>query len=406
MRQHTDPHRIVYPTSFGRGAVPTCPRNHFLDLTVLSTSFALLLSATGGAGAQAVSGQLVVPSDSDHYEYVIYTAPLDVQSVTVTATVTWAADWSMPSATERTSSFPNLVSLPYRGGFGCDFIRNHADNNFVEFESGMDPRNPGAMKAGSITVGPGISVAIAGSDCFFDDNFRFHRLVEWTASETPREFSLNFTTFIQGNSVIGPPQARCGAGQRLHFSGDTRLPDPNATSFRTRQTVTIVPDEVIDIDGVKDGTSAQNLAGVTKSFAPDALPVIDASDEDYPDLGDCHLLHEAGQADTADMSVTVSRVGPHAVRVDFFGSVGNPLVVGGGAIATIDWELTLVVDMSSTPATWTLSGTDDGFPSWELYINEHPIYLRNAPPPYSAQDLRWLLRVVGDSSIALSGVVP
>src|SRR5205085_11030844 len=110
------------------------------------------------------------------------TVPANVNGATVTATVTWASDWYPPPPNQHTSSFANLVEVPYLGGFGCDFIRNYSQNNFVEFESGLDPNNPNAEKVGSITVGPGKGVAIAGSDCFFGDNFTFHRRVRWTVT--------------------------------------------------------------------------------------------------------------------------------------------------------------------------------------------------------------------------------
>ena len=123
-------------------------------------------------------GAVLAPSDSDQYEFLVYTVPLDVSGATITATATWASDWYLPSV--FTSSFPNLVEIPYVGGYGCDFIRNYPQNNFVEFESAMDPTDRNAVQVGSIDVGPGKSVAIAGSDCYFGDNFTFHRLVKWT----------------------------------------------------------------------------------------------------------------------------------------------------------------------------------------------------------------------------------
>ena len=123
-------------------------------------------------------GDVLPPSDSSHYEFLIYTVPWHVSGATITATATWASDWYLPSV--HTSSFPNLVEIPYVGGYGCDFIRNYPQNNFVEFESGMDTTDRNAVQVGSIDVGPGKSVAIAGSDCYFGDNFTFHRLVKWT----------------------------------------------------------------------------------------------------------------------------------------------------------------------------------------------------------------------------------
>src|SRR5437667_6264364 len=139
----------------------------------------------------------IAPSDSSHYEYLIYTAPSNGNGATITATVTWASDWYPPPPSQYTSSFPNLVEISYLGGFGCDFIRNYPQNNFVEFQSGMDPTNPNATKTASITVGPGKAVAIAGSDCFFGDNFTFHTLVKWTVQLQGCQVALTVPAFRQ-----------------------------------------------------------------------------------------------------------------------------------------------------------------------------------------------------------------
>ena len=137
-------------------------------------------SGSGGCPEGAVAcGELLAPSDSDHYEFDIFTVPRTASKAIATATVTWASDWYSPRPDEHTSSFANLVEVPYRGGYSCDFIRDYPQNNYVEFESGMNETNPDAKQTGSITVGPGATIAIAGSDCSFYDDFTFHRLVKW-----------------------------------------------------------------------------------------------------------------------------------------------------------------------------------------------------------------------------------
>jgi len=219
----------------------------------------------------------------------------------------------------------------------------------------------------------------------------------------PSEYQVEFSTFIRGNSLIGPPQSRCGRGEQLYFAGDDRAPASMANSFRTRQIVTVITDAVADGDGLKDGTPPLNLVGVTKSYAPDALPTIDSSDDDFPDLDDCHLLHDMARAGNDGMSVSVVRTGVSSLAVHLSGSVGNPLVRGAGTIASIDWDLILTLESNGSTTAWTLTGTDDGFPSFELYVNGHPIYVRDVPPPYDAQTLRRLLPGVGDRTIALGG---
>ena len=61
----------------------------------------------------------------------------------------------------------------------------------------MDPTNPNATKTASITVGPGKAVAIAGSDCFFGDNFTFHTLVKWTVQLQGCQVALTVPAFRQ-----------------------------------------------------------------------------------------------------------------------------------------------------------------------------------------------------------------
>lgn len=151
------------------------------------TSLVTMITMDGDKWCNAIfepiiDGEVLAPSNSSHYEFIIYTVPMDVNYATITATVSWASDWYLPPPSQGTSSFVNLVEMPYQGGYGCDFIRNYPQNNFVEFESGMDPTNPNSVKVSSIDVDPGKSVAIAGSDCYFGDNFTFHRLVRWSVT--------------------------------------------------------------------------------------------------------------------------------------------------------------------------------------------------------------------------------
>lgn len=123
-------------------------------------------------------GELLAPSDSPGYSFQIYSVPSTASSATVTAVVTWAPDWYPPPPNETTQSGPNLVEMPFNGGTGCDHVWKHPEDNFVNFD--IDPFDQSASKVGSIVVGPGKGVAIAGSDCFFGDNFHGNHLVEWS----------------------------------------------------------------------------------------------------------------------------------------------------------------------------------------------------------------------------------
>lgn len=128
-----------------------------------------------------------IPSDSPGYSFIIFTAPTNVQDVTITATVTWdQAGWEPQSGT---MSIPNLVEVPFVGGSGCDFIYNHPQNNFVKLGP-LDGNDQFDQFTGSITIGPGATAAIAGSDCFFPDNITLKQVATWQASCNPLEIEV------------------------------------------------------------------------------------------------------------------------------------------------------------------------------------------------------------------------
>ena len=196
--------------------------------------------------------------------------------------------------------------------------------------------------------------------------------------ESAPGFDVSYSAFIPHDHVIGPPQARCGFVQQLYFAGDARGFSSTATSFRGRQRVSVVTD---DADGIKDETSPQNLVGESRSYAPDALADgrIDSADDDAV-LGDCHLLHARGTASTSSMHITVTPVSAKVVRVRLFGGTSNPLLIS----PNIDWDLTLTIDASSLPTSWTLTGAHDGFPAHEVYVNGQTLYTYDpGAPPYS-----------------------
>lgn len=221
------------------------------------------------------------------------------------------------------------------------------------------------------------------------------------------QFAINATSFIPADHVIGPPWARCPSDRRqqLFFAGDSRInPDgtpvfsPTAASFRTRQQVTVlVP------DGIKPST-LQNLVGVTRSYAPDALAdgKIDAADDDGV-LNDCHLQDGRATASSGGMFITVQTIDQHRVTVRLFGGAANPLVPGAAAI---DWDFSLTIDTSGSRPRWTLIGKHDGFPAFEIYINNTAIYTHDpGPPPYSfLVHLRRLLPPL-DQNVHKSGVL-
>jgi hypothetical protein len=131
--------------------------------------------------SQPITGVVIAPTDSYSYSTQVYTAPLDVSFVIISATAIWSNDWYTPSLTETTQSFPNIVEIPYQGGEGCDYIYDYATNNFMKLS--LDENNQFSEDSQSIHIGPGKSVAIAGSDCGLHDNSHAHYRISWVATE-------------------------------------------------------------------------------------------------------------------------------------------------------------------------------------------------------------------------------
>jgi hypothetical protein len=216
-------------------------------------------------------------------------------------------------------------------------------------------------------------------------NARLH----WEVTLREAEYKVELTTFIPADHLEGPFNATCGQGrnrQRLFFEGDDRGFGFGASSFRSRQRVTVVADENVDADGIKDG-SVENLVGETRSYAPDALAdgQLDAADDDGI-LNDCVLLHDRDTADASDMSVEPFLTPSNGiVAVLLRGGPGNPLVRPS---CDIDWNLNLQLREEGGATNYVLSGVHDGFPAYELYVNGHEIYRFDpGPGPFSFADL-------------------
>jgi hypothetical protein len=228
--------------------------------------------------------------------------------------------------------------------------------------------------------------------------------------ESAPDFNVSFSTFIPTNYLDGPPQAFCipaphlglppviHGPQHLVFAGDDRGFDPNATSFRTRQTVGVVPEQSASDSGI--GTPPSEQVGESKSYASDALAdgKITSADDDAV-LHDCHLLDDRGFASTSGMHVDVTRVNAHQVKAHLYGGAGNPLLIA----PAIDWDLNLTIDTSGSKPHWTLTGAHDGFPAYEVYVNGQTIYTYSpGPGPYGFGDILKLFPPL-DVSVNTSG---
>jgi hypothetical protein len=222
---------------------------------------------------------------------------------------------------------------------------------------------------------------------------------------TARSFTIEFATFIPANHLVAPsihPQAYGGIlpPSRLAFAGDDRGFDVDATSYRAKQVVTVIPDESVDADGFEEG-SKRNLGGTTESFdARVALANGRIDDDDRTGAqGDRKIKHEEVSVDTDGMIIDDPiRLGPHRVfvrlRTSLVGGPRNRLIAGS---PSIDWDIGVTIDNTGPEPLYEVAGVWDGYPAAELYINRQPVFtFMPAGEPGSTRDLLKLLPGYGD----------
>jgi hypothetical protein len=212
----------------------------------------------------------------------------------------------------------------------------------------------------------------------------------------PTEFNINVTTFIPGNKMSAAPLFcidRSTGKPRVRFlflKTDDRGFDPAGTTYRTRQLATAIPNDASDADGLKNG-SVTLQAQPTKLYAVDASHTIVPSDDDGV-LGDCAGLEAVLFPIADDVRVTSTRVGPKHVRVRLRGDVGtgarSATDLGINPICGIGWDITIDIDTSGPTPRITRQGKHDGFPAYEVYVNNQSVYTYSpGPPPYDLRDL-------------------
>jgi hypothetical protein len=222
----------------------------------------------------------------------------------------------------------------------------------------------------------------------------------WIVTLGSEEFEIKFSAFIPANFVIGPPQSICinhevspldpRRHKRLIFKGDDRSFDPDGESHRARQVVTVITERSVDEDGLKSSARFINRAEGSEAYTEEAFDDgFIGPDDDDGVLGDCFLLHARSFATSAGLQIQVIRTGDHEVKIHLTGAARNQLVQPSAAI---DWNLILTLTSQADGSTrWSLEGDHDGFPAYEIYINNEAIYTHfPGAPPYTFTHLRRL----------------
>jgi len=227
-------------------------------------------------------------------------------------------------------------------------------------------------------------------------------------------YTISLAVFIPNNHVLAPPihpQSFTGAiPKRLVFSGDDRAFDVDATRYRAKQVVSVVPDEAIDADGLYNDAKL-NLGGRTQSFiAKLALAdgKLDIADTVGGKGNDLRPLQKEVPVDTSGMLIDDPiRLGPKRVSVRLHtaksGGPRDQLIAGA---PSIDWDFTIFIDTSGPAPKYELAGTWDGYPAMEIYINRQPIYqYRGEDRQPTMSDLMKLAPGYGDLTVDKSGTL-
>jgi hypothetical protein len=191
-----------------------------------------------------------------------------------------------------------------------------------------------------------------------------------------RTFHVELRSFIPGDHLLGPGGCAFKHHPRkVYFEGDDRgfRADVLLGDYRTEQAIDLsVPQAT--------GRNYTDNVGITRKYASDALAdgSISKSDRDGT-LHDCHLLDDQGYADTSGSHFrhSVSTI-INGVSVHFHGNVGNPIALPrpfNRAVCNVDYELDVdIVQQLSGGYRYAVSGEHDGFPAFEIYINNQPVY--------------------------------
>ena len=241
-----------------------------------------------------------------------------------------------------------------------------------------------------------------------------HNQLGATAGRGPtypaKELTINVTAFIPPNNLLGPYFATCidtqQRQQQLYFAGDDRTFNAGFgascdefPTCRVRQVVQLAIEEVPDTNRLRVIFTPENMVGLTKAYAPDAI-VNGRIREDANDaVGDCHLLHRTARAPTENMEATISIV-DQDVKVHLFAGVGNPLVSPSGDIS---WNLDVTISTRGSETRCIIEGEHKGFPGHEVYINNRLVH-NYMPPSYGILTMTRLLN--SHDSKGIWGVVP
>lgn len=191
--------------------------------------------------------------------------------------------------------------------------------------------------------------------------------------------TVTINTFIPHNNVDDPLDSnRRFAGDNRNSGSPARATWDEEGSHRTQQKFKVIANRSVDINGLVDNAFGPNVDSYrhiapTRSF--EASSSLDAQGNlTQQALNDTvtgsPLMIATATAPVTDFDPIITNYTSEKVlEINCRLNSNNPLVTGSPAI---NYTLKLTINRDSN--TYTLTGTHDGFPAYEVYINGKRIY--------------------------------
>jgi hypothetical protein len=194
--------------------------------------------------------------------------------------------------------------------------------------------------------------------------------------------AVTINSFIRQDNVNNPFNFFPGADKIFH--GDNRGFDESG-SYRTQQKFSVVAQQAADANGLLDDAYTddsdgngeyRNASGITaeydKSSSLDANGKLTQAARDDITLNDGFLKIDQGQAGIENMSISPIRLSDGKVKIVCIGSASDPLISNA---PSLDYNFAITIDRTnSSSPVYSLTGIHDGFPDYEIYINNTQVF--------------------------------
>ena len=207
-------------------------------------------------------------------------------------------------------------------------------------------------------------------------------MYEWRDGEleelTPpvQRVRIEARAFVPGPFVwsrLGP----CDGG--VVHRGDRRINGADQAVFTPRSGRFLMR-QVIDVFATRsdDGFALEAVpkrpkVKPTLEYALDALADGRVNNRDNDAVrNDCHLLNRRASALASDIEVETEPLADDKIVIHIRGGAGNPLLPE--AFPPVDWDLEVTLDFSLAEPGFRVRGAHDGFPAFEVYVNDELAY--------------------------------